>query len=88
MNLWTELIGASTCQCHSAENTSPEGQRRENLIKMQSMRSVCPRSQSVKRSLLYALQTVGADAQTGSGESSRKHKYKIAVMQECAEASW
>lgn len=34
------------------------------------------------------IKTVGADAGTGSSESSRKHKYKIAVIQECLGASW
>lgn len=32
------------------------------------------------------IKTVGADAGTGSSESSRKHKYKIAVIKECLGA--
>lgn len=31
---------------------------------------------------------MGADAVTGFRESSRKHKYKIAVIQECLGALW
>jgi len=31
---------------------------------------------------------VGADAVIDSGEPSRKHKYEIAVMQECLGALW
>ena len=89
MNSRTERLRASTCQCHNADATSTGRQRRRNLIKRQSVRSVRHRSPSVERSSCFtALQTVGADAATGSGESSRKHTYKIAVMQECLQASW
>jgi hypothetical protein len=62
------------------KNTSPWKQRRK---KMQLIRKKCHRSFSAKRSCHFnALQTVGADAVIGSRESSRKHKYKTAVIQE------
>lgn len=47
--------------------------RSENLIKMQSIRSVRHRSYSAERNSCFDdLQTVGADADIGSGEPSRK----------------
>lgn len=76
-------------QCHSAENTYPRQQRWEKLIKMWCISGARHTSYSTeRRSAFYVLKTVGADAVTGSRESSRKHKYKITVTQECLGALW
>lgn len=86
MNRAEESLYLSMLQCR--KHCYLEANR-ENLIKMQSIRSVRHRSQNAEKSSCFnALQTVGADAVIGSGESSRKHKYEIAVMQEGLGALW
>lgn len=70
------------------KNMPIERQRRENLTEMQNKKHPSYIGECREELLLYALHTVGADADTGSGESSSKRKYKTAVVQEWLEASW